>query len=187
MFKKIVTLIAIGGIAAALASCAAPQAPTVEQEVKQTAKTSISDSALESNINKTIQSYYPSNVFPHRVNAVVWYGKTLLLGQTNSQELKDKILESVRGVYGVGEIIDRTQVNTNFNPTLSTEISDSAITTAIKSKLLVTKGIPSTKIKVITVNSEVYILSSASAAETNLAVEVAKTVSGIREISVLTP
>ncbi|MFC6276022.1 BON domain-containing protein [Psittacicella hinzii] len=187
MFKKLLSSVALIALAASLVACTNnSSSSTSSSSSGSSVQAKLSDTALESNINESIENAYPSNRFPHRVTAVVWEGKTLLIGQALSQELADNIYKVVTQVYGVDQILNQIEVNTRFNPTISSNITDSAITAQVKSRLALTKGIPSTKIKVITQNGVVFLLSKATSEQTETAARVAAIVSGVSAVKIVT-
>lgn len=191
MFKRF-TLTATALLAAlALTACTFnPNQNTSDVRVQSVATNQntadISDTALESNINQSIDNSYPSSRFPHRVQAVVWESKTLLIGQAQNQQLADDIYRIVGQVYGVKTVLNQIEINSQFNPTVSRTVSDSSITALVKSRLALTKGIPSTRIKVITQDSVVFLLSKADAKQTETAAQVAATVSGVSAVKIVT-
>lgn len=189
-FSKLSKVLLVGAFSLAIASCATQVSQSADSKTDSSqtqSRSIIADVDLESNINDAINSIYPSSKFPHRSYAVVWYGKTLLLGQANSQELKDKIADVASKVYGVKEVINNIYPNPDFNPTVSETVSDSRITSEIRAKLLVAKGIQSTNFKIITQDGLVYILSTASASELSNAVKIVKAVRGVKGIFTVTP
>ncbi|RIY31075.1 hypothetical protein CKF54_07865 [Psittacicella hinzii] len=188
MLKKLALISSIVVLLGACSSSTSDSTTNVSTtQVQSSSKTAnISDSALESNLNQSIENSYPSSRFPHRVDAVVWQGITLLIGQAQNQELADNIYRIASQVYGVGKIMNQIEVNSQFNPTVSGNVSDSTITAVVKSRLALTKGVPSTRIKVITQDGIVYLLSKATTSQTETAARVAAAETGVKSVRIVT-
>ncbi|RIY35060.1 BON domain-containing protein [Psittacicella gerlachiana] len=187
MLKKLALISLVAVTLTACSSSSTNSTNTSTSQVTTNQNTAnISDYALEQNINQNIENTYPSTRFPHRVTAVVWEGITLLIGQAQNQELADNIYRIATQVYGVGKIMNQIEVNSQFNPTVSGNVSDSTITAIVKSRLALTRGVPSTRIKVITQNSIVYLLSKATLEQTETAARVAAAESGVKSVRIVT-
>ncbi|RIY33695.1 hypothetical protein CJP74_01035 [Psittacicella melopsittaci] len=186
MLKKITLVVALAAVLGACTTSNNNTATTTTTTTTTQQQATISDSALEQNINQSIENAYPSSRFPHRITAVVWEGITLLIGQAQNQELADNVVKVAEQVYGVGKILNQIQVNSQFNPTVSGNVSDATITSVVKSKLVLTRNVPARRIKVITQNGIVYLLSKATLAQTETAARVAAAENGVKDVRIVT-
>lgn len=185
-FSQLVKLLLVGSVVAgsfALAACQAPKTASSSQ-AQQVQK---SDSEVETAVNQAIDSVIPSKSFPHRVRAVVWEGKTLLIGQAQTEELTARITDLVHQVYGVKEIYNRIVVKPDFNPQTLDAARDTRITAELRTRILATRGITSADFSITTQDGIVYILSKAEAQQTQVAVAIAQQILGVVSVQVLRP
>lgn len=188
MLKKIISALAISGLVLSLASCTSAESNQQSNTdlTPQQQQASVGEIALEHNVNQTIDSITPSSAFPQRVTAIVWHGITLLVGEVSTPELKERIVNNVHEVYGVGQMIDQIVVNPQFNPQFYDSANDTRITADIKARILITKNLSSLKFKVVTSFGRVYLLSSADQKQTQTAAALARSVVGVVSVNILT-
>jgi len=104
----------------------------------------------------------------------------LLTGQAPDQDLRDKILQTVKKTPQIKRIYNYTTVQGPSSRL--TRSSDTWITTKIKSKMLATERLHSGQIKVLTENGRVYLLGDVSHEQANIAVHIARRVSGVQRV-----
>lgn len=185
-FKTLLATLLLGVATLGLAGCTIPTANT-SSTAGERPVSSISDTQLENNINENIQNVVPSKLFSHNAYAVVWQGKTLLLGQVQSEELQNRILDTVHRVYGVNQVINSMEIKSDYNPQFLDRANDTRITAELRAKILSTRGLTSAQYTIITENGVIYILSTAPAEQTQIAVAIAQKVYGVVSVKVLTP
>jgi osmotically-inducible protein OsmY len=68
---------------------------------------------------------------------------------------------------------------------LTARANDSFITTRIKSTFIATEGVPSNSMRVVTESSKVYLMGIATEAEANRAVDIARSIPGVKQVTKL--
>ncbi len=104
----------------------------------------------------------------------------LLLGQVPNQDVKHRAETVAVKVLGVKTIYN--QITIGLPVSAATKTQDSWITTQVKSVLLVTSGVPSNDIKVVTENGIVYLMGILTRDQGNAAVQAASKASGVTKI-----
>lgn len=116
-----------------------------------------------------------------RINLITNSGYLLLIGQVSDAQLSRKIetqlntLKNAKGIYNqlrVGRPIGFAQ-----------QSKDSWITTKVKSKLTADEYVNPLKIKVITENSEVFLIGRVTQTMSNHATEIARQVDGVKQVN----
>ena len=111
------------------------------------------------------------------VNVTSMNGIVLLTGEAQTAEARDQVLEHVRAINGVRRITNELRIAAPS--AFGSRSKDSLITSAVKSRLLVTKHIDPAHVKVITEAGVVYLLGLVARAEGDLAAERATTIEGV--------
>ncbi|MBD57732.1 division/outer membrane stress-associated lipid-binding lipoprotein [uncultured Pseudoalteromonas sp.] len=114
------------------------------------------------------------------VNVISVNGIVLMIGQVPNQEMKEQAQRAIEGVDGIRKIHNQIRISSNIG--MSTQTHDSWLTSKVKTQLLTTENISSNNIKVITENGEVFLMGLVSDTEANLAVDVARNVSGVERV-----
>jgi osmotically-inducible protein OsmY len=68
---------------------------------------------------------------------------------------------------------------------LTARAGDSFLTTRIKTIFITTEGVPSNSMRVVTEASKVYLMGVVTEAEANRAVDIARSVSGVKQVTKL--
>lgn len=114
------------------------------------------------------------------IEVTVFNGIVLLTGETPTQGLREKAYELARTTENVTKVYNQLSVD---GPTSTlTRTSDSWITTKIKGQMLATEDLKSGSIKVVTENGTVYLMGRVSKYQANLAVNIARQVSGVQRV-----
>lgn len=110
-------------------------------------------------------------------------GVVLLVGETNSPEHKQRAYELVKAVPHIRRINNEIVIG----EALSTKESSADVwmTTKVKAAMMAEKGLNSTQIKVLTEDNTVYLMGLVTHHQAELAVEVARTVTGVRKVVTL--
>lgn len=111
------------------------------------------------------------------VNVTSMNGIVLLTGEAQTPEARDQVLELVRSINGVRRITNELRIAEPSS--LGSRSKDSLITSAVKSRFLVTRNLDPTHVKVITEAGVVYLLGLVTRAEGDLAAEQATTIEGV--------
>lgn len=115
-----------------------------------------------------------------RITASSYNGTVVLMGQTNTEQLKRQFESQAREIKGVKTIHNQLRVKA---PLSMGEIShDSWITTKVKSALLAESELSGVKIKVITEDKEVFLLGYVSELHADMATDIARNISGVKQV-----
>ena len=114
------------------------------------------------------------------VNVHAFRGVVLLTGQVPNAELKALAEQTARSVARVRDVHNELEVSTEQR--FLEKVADSALKTKIDSKLLVAKGVRTSRLKIIVENSVVYLLGLMTAAEAERVTEVIANTSGVKKL-----
>ncbi|WP_047048707.1 BON domain-containing protein [Vibrio mexicanus] len=115
-----------------------------------------------------------------RISASSYDGTVVLIGQSSTEELLNQFEKEARSVDGVKTIHNQVRIKA---PLSVTEISaDSWITTKVKSALLAEKALDGLQVKVITEDKEVFLLGYVTKEQADKATEVARNISGVKQV-----
>jgi len=104
----------------------------------------------------------------------------LLLGQVPSDELKQHAKDIVNQIPQVRYIYNRITIAPPISA--ATRSNDTWITAKAKSSLLFTKGVESTKIKIVTEDGIVYLMGSISRQQSEVVINVITQLPGVKKI-----
>ena len=115
------------------------------------------------------------------VNVSVFNRRVLLTGEMRTDAFKNEVTQKVRSIKNVAEV---------FNDLISAPLSgfsaranDTYLTTRIKAAFMATEGIPSNSMKIVTEASKVYLMGIVTETEANQAVEIARQVPGVKQVT----
>jgi osmotically-inducible protein OsmY len=112
---------------------------------------------------------------------VTCFNKTLLLtGETPSEELRKQAQDLISDTPNIKRIYNQITIQAPISAL--TKTSDSWITTKISTQMLATEGLKSSTIKVVTENATVYLLGIVTHQQADIAVEIARQVSGVQKV-----
>ncbi|WP_196137132.1 BON domain-containing protein [Aliikangiella sp. G2MR2-5] len=112
---------------------------------------------------------------------VVSYNNTVLMvGQAPTAELKAKAEKEIKKIEKVKKVLNQLRIAAPISFFASR--NDEIITTKVKSSMLFTSDFPSSKIKVVTENSEVFLMGLVTQDEASKAVEIARNVGGVTRV-----
>ena len=120
---------------------------------------------------------YRGNV---RITASSYRGSVVLMGQATTDSERRAFENQAKEVAGVESIHNQVRVKEPL--TISAISNDSWITTKVKSALLANADLNGIKVKVITEDSEVFLLGLVSREHADIATEVARNVSGVKQV-----
>ncbi len=125
--------------------------------------------------------YLDTNQYENsNVSVAAFNNAVLITGQTPQLQQKQEIEAIVKKFAGDRKIYNYTEVT---NPiSYLAKVSDSWITTKIKTTLIATNEIEPSKIKVITENSIVYLMGIVPADQAEIAFDIAKNTSGVQDV-----
>jgi osmotically-inducible protein OsmY len=111
------------------------------------------------------------------INVVSMNGIVLLTGEAATPEARDQVLTLVRSVNGVRRITNEMRITEPSS--FGSRSLDSLITSAVKSRMLVTPDFDPTRVKVVTENSVVYLMGLVTHAEGEQAVALTTNIDGV--------
>jgi osmotically-inducible protein OsmY len=114
------------------------------------------------------------------VNVTSMNGVVLLTGEASTTEARDQMLAHARSVNGVRRITNELRISEPS--TFGNRSMDSLITSAVKSRFLVTKDLDPSRVKVVTEANVVYLMGLVTQAEGDLAADRAATIEGVERI-----
>jgi len=140
--------------------------------------TQATDRGIQLEAESFLTKKYGDNI---HINVSVFNRRVLLTGETRTEAIKTSVEADIKNMKNVTAI---------FNEMVAAPISgfsaranDSYLTTRIKAILIATEGVPSNSMKVITEASKVYLMGIVTDAEANRAVEIARSVPGVKQVT----
>ncbi len=115
-----------------------------------------------------------------RVTASSYRGSVVLMGQAATDAERRSFESQAKDVPGVETIHNQIRVKEPLS--VSAISKDSWITTKVKSALLANSELNGIKVKVITEDSEVFLLGLVSREHADIATEVARNISGVKQV-----
>ncbi|MEZ8645547.1 BON domain-containing protein [Vibrio cyclitrophicus] len=115
-----------------------------------------------------------------RVTASSYRGSVVLMGQAMTDSERRAFENQAKDVTGVKSIHNQVRVKEPLS--VSAISKDSWITTKVKSALLANAELNGIKVKVITEDSEVFLLGLVSREHADIATEVARNISGVKQV-----
>ena len=115
-----------------------------------------------------------------RVTARSYRGSVVLMGQTKTDAERLAFESQAKEVTGVESIHNQIRVKEPLS--VSAISKDSWITTKVKSALLANAELNGIKVKVITEDSEVFLLGLVTREHADIATEVARNISGVKQV-----
>ncbi|KFA58159.1 hypothetical protein A9G48_10275 [Gilliamella sp. wkB18] len=147
----------------------------------RTAGTQVDDTTLNSKIGMKLKDN-ASEFVGSRISTSVYDSNVLLTGQgNNEQSMKAESL--VAEVDGIKKIFNQIRIGKIIGA--GTITNDTWITTKVKSQLILNADTKARKIKVVTENSEVFLMGIVTQEEGRVAAEVASKVSGVKKVIML--
>lgn len=141
--------------------------------------TQMEDKAVEIGINNSL-SKRPELVDRTRVRVFAVNGKVLLVGQVPSHEFKSQVDEIARTQDGVSRVYNELEIAQPIS--LSKRSEDSWISTKVRADLVGNKEMDFARVKVVTENQRIYLMGVLTQEEADLATEITRNVSGVREV-----
>ncbi|WP_085247550.1 division/outer membrane stress-associated lipid-binding lipoprotein [Gilliamella mensalis] len=147
----------------------------------RTAGTQVDDTTLSSRMGIKLKDH--GNLFiGSRIVASAYSGNILLTGQANSEQA-EKAQSLAYQVEGVKKVYNQIRIGQPVGA--GTITNDAWITTQVKSQLILNAQTKARKLKVVTENSEVFLIGIVTPEEGKAAAEVASKVSGVKKVITL--
>jgi osmotically-inducible protein OsmY len=114
------------------------------------------------------------------INVTCYNGATLLTGEAPSPALRDRVLTLVRAIPGVRRTVNEIRL---APPSESASRNrDAFLTAKTRTRLLGTRELESSHIKIVTESASVYLMGLVSKAQGELATEAARGVDGVQRV-----
>lgn len=115
-----------------------------------------------------------------RIEGISLNGKVLLVGQTPYTQYRQEAEQLVAKQEGVRHVYNEIRIGQPAG--FSQQSTDTWITSKIKTNMLTTKGMDSTRFKVITENGEVFLMGMVTHEEADKAVNLTRSISGVKKV-----
>ncbi|GAA0790497.1 BON domain-containing protein [Marinobacterium sediminicola] len=153
--------------------------PIQEDQGSRTLGRYLEDESIETKILVNI-SKGSERLAQSHINAVSYNGQVLLIGQVPDEQVKQEAENVARQVRHVRKIHNELEV---AGPTSTiVRSNDVYLTSRIKVQMLADERVSGGRIKVVTENGVVYLMGLVTPAEADIAVEITRSVTGVRKI-----
>lgn len=151
----------------------------VASQDRRTLPTQLEDENIELKSIKTLfendELWKDTNISVVSFNNIV-----LLVGQAPTAELKNKVTVEIKKIAKVSKV--HNQIRISAPTSFFASRNDDYITTKVKSSMFFTDDLPSSKVKVVTENSEVFLMGMVTQEEAERAVDVARNTGGVTKV-----
>ena len=144
---------------------------------RRTTGAQVDDEGIELRISNRISERYGDKV---HVNVTSYNRVVMLTGEVPNEAIRDELERSIVGLAGVRGVTNEVQIGPNT--AYSARANDSAITGKVKARFVDANRFNAVHVKVVTENSNVYLLGIVTEKEGNDAAELARTTSGVRKV-----
>jgi osmotically-inducible protein OsmY len=176
------TLIALGLLAATYLTQGCTSVITGSAQAAYSHKDiqdSLQDHLLALRVDRAVH-WYTDKYKASNVSVSVFNNIVVLTGQVPTTALRAELTHLVKKIPDIDKVYNLTSVS---NPVSSiTEVSDSWITTKIKSQLIAEVELDPSKIKVITENGTVYLIGIVFPEQAEIATDIARKTSGVQNV-----
>lgn len=148
---------------------------------RRTAGVYVGDQEIELRAMSRLSEAFPQKT--DKISATSYNRQVLLTGQVPDETIRSSASAVVKGIPDVRTVFNELTVSGVTS--LTSEANDIAITSKVKARLLRDERVPGTKIKVVTEAGVVYLMGLVTQAETNVAIDIARTTSGVTKVVTL--
>jgi osmotically-inducible protein OsmY len=143
---------------------------------RRTVGSYIDDEAIELEIQKYRLSNQAVRDETH-LNPTSMNGVVLLTGEVESPRIKKQVIDYVRGLNGVRQVVDEMQIA--GKTAVMSRTTDVWLTTKVKTTLYAKTGFDANRVKVVTEHGTVYLMGLVSHTEADQAVDVVRHIDGV--------
>jgi osmotically-inducible protein OsmY len=136
------------------------------------------DRGIQFEVESSLIKAYGDNA---HINASVFNHRVLLTGETRTEELKTEIEQKVKSMKNVKGVVNELVAAPLSG--LSARANDTYLTTRVKAIFVANEGVPSNSMRIVTEASKVYLMGIVTDAEANKAVELARQISGVKQVT----
>jgi osmotically-inducible protein OsmY len=146
-------------------------------EDRRTSGVYVEDQGIEFKASTRIRERYGDQV---HINATSFNRVVLLTGEVPSEEVKTAATEIAKGIENVRGVQNETVIA--GASAMSSRANDAYTTSKVKSRLVGTKDLSATHIKVVTENNIVYLMGLVTHREADMASEITRGTSGVLKV-----
>lgn len=139
----------------------------------------IDDQSIEFRANGALSDNRALNAQAH-LNVISVNSSILVVGQVPTPHLKEQALMVLNKVEGINKIHDQIRISNVTS--MTTRTNDIWLTSKVKSNLIASHKLDATNIKVVTENSEVFLMGLVSANESKIAVNITRHTGGVARV-----
>ena len=165
--------VVVGGVAATATSGAA-----VATDPRSSSGV-FDDQGLKKKVNNSLNAMIPGN----NIEVTSYAQNILLTGQVIDEQNRKKAEIVTKQVVGVKKIYNYIQVGPSQSAGQTSK--DAYLTSVVKSNLLISKGVSSNDVKVVTSNSVVYLMGMVDEYQAKKMEHAAREVDGVKEVEAL--
>lgn len=136
------------------------------------------DSSIESRVSTITDAIEEKNK-PSFIGVESHNLYVLIYGQVPSEKVKNQVSSEVKGIPEIRKVFNELRV---ADPDSVSTMSDTWITTKVKSSLAAEKGLDSKRINVTTEAGEVFLMGLVTREEGDKAALVARNISGVKKV-----
>jgi len=114
------------------------------------------------------------------LHVVSMNGTVLIVGQAPNTYLRDLAIKTIEDVADI--VVIHNQIRISSNTAVTTQSNDIWLTSRVKTALLTNSDVNAKDIKVVTENSEVFLLGLVTKAEADVVVEIARNINGVSRV-----
>ncbi len=107
-------------------------------------------------------------------------GTVLVVGQAPNSYLRDLAIKTIQDVPNIVTI--HNQIRISSTTAITTQSNDIWLTSKVKSALLASSEVNAKDVKVVTENSEVFLLGLVTREEANIVVEITRNINGVSRV-----
>lgn len=182
MIKPIIVMLSsaliLQGCAAAVVAGTAAGAVTAADD-RRSIGNQIDDNSIEIKTTRAIQQI-PNIAKQGNISVISFNGIVLLLGQVPSERLKQQAQQAAEKTTGIRRLHNQLRIGSPVS--ITTETHDTWLTSKVKTQLLADDNVSGNNVKVVTENSEVFLMGLVTQQEAAKAVEIARNTSGVERV-----
>jgi osmotically-inducible protein OsmY len=114
------------------------------------------------------------------INATSFNRKLLITGEVSTEETKKAVGEAMKAIPSVVAIENELAIG--YNASVTARGNDSFVTSSVKARLVGNGKVSATHVKVVTEAGTVYLMGLVTPAESDAAVEVARSTAGVNRV-----
>ena len=168
-------VLSLSGCAATIIGAAAVTSVDVAHD-RRSLGAYIDDGAIEVQIKQCMLRNKEIRQQTH-LNATSMNGVVLLTGEARNPEIKNRVIDYVRNLDGVREVVDESQIAGKTS--IVSRTNDGFLTTKVKTTLYRKTGFEANRVKVVTEHGTVYLMGLLTQGEADQAVDVVRRIDGV--------